>query len=72
MQINVRIKIVFASPDGVIATEAKKSNSNWVILDRYNTTYLWMCVWVLQMYSFGNSFFLLYLLLQILQQGTQV
>ncbi|KAG2299585.1 hypothetical protein Bca4012_011125 [Brassica carinata] len=33
-KINVRIKIVFASPDGVIATEAKKSNSNWVILDR--------------------------------------
>jgi len=34
MQINVRIKIVFASLDGVIAAEAKKSNSNWVILDR--------------------------------------
>ncbi|XP_010443334.1 PREDICTED: inactive protein kinase SELMODRAFT_444075-like [Camelina sativa] len=33
-KINVRIKIVFASPDGVIAAEAKKSNSNWVILDR--------------------------------------
>ncbi|ESQ42739.1 hypothetical protein EUTSA_v10012884mg [Eutrema salsugineum] len=33
-KINVRIKIVFASPDGVIASEAKKSNSNWVILDR--------------------------------------
>ncbi|CAN8301685.1 unnamed protein product [Cochlearia groenlandica] len=33
-KINVRIKIVFASLDGVIASEAKKSNSNWVILDR--------------------------------------
>ncbi|CAN7122152.1 unnamed protein product [Brassica rapa subsp. narinosa] len=33
-KINVRIKIVFASPDGVIATEAKKSKSNWVVLDR--------------------------------------
>ncbi|AED96807.1 putative protein kinase RLK-Pelle-PERK-2 family [Arabidopsis thaliana] len=33
-KINVRIKIVFASLDGVIAAEAKKSNSNWVILDR--------------------------------------
>uniref|UniRef100_M4CF09 Protein kinase domain-containing protein n=1 Tax=Brassica campestris TaxID=3711 RepID=M4CF09_BRACM len=33
-KINVRIKIVFASPYGVIAAEAKKSNSNWVILDR--------------------------------------
>ncbi|KAG2310735.1 hypothetical protein Bca4012_025244 [Brassica carinata] len=33
-KINVRIKIVFASPDGVIAAEAKKSNSNWVVLDR--------------------------------------
>ncbi|KAG2280454.1 hypothetical protein Bca52824_051674 [Brassica carinata] len=33
-KINIRIKIVFASPDGVIAAEAKKSNSNWVVLDR--------------------------------------
>ncbi|WZZ31730.1 hypothetical protein YC2023_015131 [Brassica napus] len=33
-KINIRIKIVLASPDGVIAAEAKKSNSNWVVLDR--------------------------------------
>ncbi|KAJ0246097.1 Protein kinase superfamily protein [Hirschfeldia incana] len=33
-KINIRITIVFASPDGVIAAEAKISNSNWVVLDR--------------------------------------
>ncbi|XP_010545336.1 PREDICTED: inactive protein kinase SELMODRAFT_444075 [Tarenaya hassleriana] len=33
-KIKVRIKIVSAPPDGVVASEAKKANSNWVILDR--------------------------------------
>jgi hypothetical protein len=34
LQIKIRIKIVSGSPCGVVAAEAKKAQSNWVILDK--------------------------------------
>ncbi|KAE8688431.1 Proline-rich receptor-like protein kinase PERK1 [Hibiscus syriacus] len=34
-QVKVRIKIVPGSPYGIVATEAKKAQSNWVILDKH-------------------------------------
>jgi len=34
MQINVKIKVVSASPAGAVAAEAKKIQANWVVLDR--------------------------------------
>ncbi|KAG5132187.1 hypothetical protein JHK84_038584 [Glycine max] len=33
-QINVKIKIVSGSPCGAVAAEAKKSQANWVVLDK--------------------------------------
>lgn len=33
-QIKVRLKIVSSSPGGVVVAEAKKIQSNWVILDK--------------------------------------
>jgi len=34
MKINVKIKVVSASLAGAVATEAKKIQANWVVLDR--------------------------------------
>lgn len=34
-KVKVRIKIVPGSPYGIVATEAKKAQSNWVILDKH-------------------------------------
>ncbi|KAK4786149.1 hypothetical protein SAY86_002838 [Trapa natans] len=34
-KINVKIKIVSGSPRGVVSAEAKKTEANWVILDKY-------------------------------------
>lgn len=34
IQINVKIKIVSGSPCGAVAAEAKKTQSNWVVLDK--------------------------------------
>lgn len=34
-KVKIKIKVVSGSPCGVIATEAKKAQSNWVILDKY-------------------------------------
>lgn len=34
LQINVKIKIVSSSPPGAVAAEAKKVQSNWVVLDK--------------------------------------
>lgn len=33
-QVNVKIKIVSGSPCGAVAAEAKKTQSNWVVLDK--------------------------------------
>lgn len=33
-QVKIRIKVVAGSSSGVVATEAKKAQSNWVILDK--------------------------------------
>ncbi|KAG4909581.1 hypothetical protein JHK82_055610 [Glycine max] len=33
-KINVKIKIVSGSPCGAVAVEAKKSQANWVVLDK--------------------------------------
>ncbi|CAA0296246.1 putative protein kinase RLK-Pelle-PERK-2 family [Arabidopsis thaliana] len=34
-KVNVRIKIVSGSPCGAVAAEAKKSQANWVVLDKH-------------------------------------
>jgi len=34
LKVNVRIKIVSGSPCGAVAAEAKKSQANWVVLDK--------------------------------------
>lgn len=34
LQINVKIKIVSGTPHGPVAAEAKKSQANWVVLDK--------------------------------------
>lgn len=33
-QINVKIKIVSGSPSGAVASEAKRAQANWVVLDK--------------------------------------
>jgi hypothetical protein len=35
LKVNVRIKIVSGSPCGAVAAEAKKSQANWVVLDKH-------------------------------------
>lgn len=34
LQINVKIKVVSGSPCGAVAAEAKKTEANWVVLDK--------------------------------------
>lgn len=34
LQINVKIKIVSASPNGAVAAEAKRAQASWVVLDK--------------------------------------
>ena len=34
LQINVKIKIVYGSPCGAVAAEAKKAQASWVVLDK--------------------------------------
>ena len=34
LQINVKIKIVYGSPCGAVAAEAKKALASWVVLDK--------------------------------------
>lgn len=39
-QMSIDIKIVSGTPPGVVASEAKKAQANWVILDKYGLSNL--------------------------------
>ncbi|KAG8636143.1 hypothetical protein MANES_16G103400v8 [Manihot esculenta] len=47
-KVKIRIKVVAGSSSGVVATEAKKAQSNWVILDKHLTHEKQYCMEELQ------------------------
>ncbi|CAN6459942.1 unnamed protein product [Victoria cruziana] len=47
-KVNVKIKIVSASPTGAVAAEAKKAGANWIVLDKQLKTEVKRCLEELQ------------------------